>query len=177
MRAAGSTEPRSRVTRTGRWVRRHKKISVLILVMLAALPIWVSAGTALTDQSLGSSVSVRFAEWLRDHGGGPIVNWAENVWYSHHPPPVGGAPANGLIPPPTTLSSVPGSGSPSSTTRPVPAISPLPTPPAIVPFVSTPAPGEDQWHVAGRTVDGVPAVYEVFMRPDSVHTSVVTAVA
>ena len=167
--------PGSRVTRTGRWVRRHKWTSALILVLLAALPIWVSAGMALTDQSLGSSVSARFAEWLRGHGGSDVVNWAENVWYSHHPPPVGGSPAKGLIPPPTSASSGASGGSSSSTTN--PAISHLPRPPAIVPFVSTPAPGEGQWHPVGRTIDGVPAVYEAFMRPDSVHTSVVTAAA
>lgn len=169
--------PRSRVTRTGRWVRRHKWISALILVVLAALPIWVSAGMALSDQSLGSNVSARFAEWLRDHGGGGVVNWAENVWYSHHPPPVGGMPAKGLIPPPTTASSVTGGGASSATTKSIRSISHLPTPPAIVPFVNPPTPGEGQWHPVGRAVDGVPAVYEAFMRPDSVHTSVVTAVA
>ncbi len=164
----------SRVTRTARWVRRHKWISVLVFVLLAATPVWVSAGMALTDQSLGTSVSARFAEWLRDHGGGSVVNWAENVWYSHHPPPVGGQPAKGLIPPPTPPSSV---ASSSHGTSAIPVLSRLPTPTAIVPFASPAAPGEGQWHAVGRTLDGVPTVYEAFMRPDSVHTSVVTAVA
>src|ERR1019366_7225099 len=125
----------SRVTRTGRWVRRHKLRSALLFVFVAMLPIWVSAGMALTNPSLGSTVSARFAEWVRDHGGGSIVNWAENVWYSHHPPPVGGKPSKGLIPPPTTQTTVAGSVSVR-----VPAH--LPTPSAITPFASPPAPGE-----------------------------------
>jgi uncharacterized protein YigE (DUF2233 family) len=50
-------------------------------------------------------------------------------------------------------------------------------PKAITPFANPPALGEGQWHPAGRTINGIPAVYEAFMRPDSVHTSVVTGVA
>ena len=174
---AGSKVEPGRAMRTARWMRRHKWITGLLFVVLAASPVWVSAGMALTDQSLGASVSARFAEWLRDHGGGSVVNWAENVWYSHHPPPVGGAPAKGLIPPPTTPSST-ASGSPSDpTTRSVSVPQHLPAPKAIIPFANPPAAGEGQWHPAGRYVDGVPAVYEAFMRPDSVHTSVVTGVA
>jgi uncharacterized protein YigE (DUF2233 family) len=38
-------------------------------------------------------------------------------------------------------------------------------------------PGEGKWTPAGRLVDGVPAVYTTFMRPDAVHTSVVDGVA
>ena len=143
-------------------------------MVLAATPIWVSAGMALTNESLGSSVSARFAEWARDHGGGGVVNWAENVWYSHHPPPVGGTPSKGLIPPPT---SQPTSGHASATATRVPPPVHLATPAAIIPFASPPVPGEGQWHAVGRAIDGVPAVYEAFMRPDSVHTSVVTGVA
>jgi uncharacterized protein YigE (DUF2233 family) len=173
-----TSTPNSTVaTRTGRWVRRHKWISALIIVVLAASPVWVSAGMALTDQSLGSSVSARFAEWLRDHGGGSVVNWAENVWYSHHPPPVGGAPAKGLIPPPTTRSSTVHPPSSGSATRLISVPPHLPMPKAITPFANPPALGEGQWHPAGRTINGIPAVYEAFMRPDSVHTSVVTGVA
>lgn len=144
--------------------------SFLLLVLVAALPMCVSAGMALTNPSLGSTVSARFAEWVRDHGGGSIVNWAENVWYSHHPPPVGGKPSKGLIPPPTTQTTVAGNVSVRVPTH-------LPTPSAIAPFASPPARGEGQWHPVGRTIGGVPTMYEAFMRPDAVHTSVVTAVA
>jgi uncharacterized protein YigE (DUF2233 family) len=52
------------------------------------------------------------------------------------------------------------------------------TPPSpIIPVASPPITGEGQWHAVGRTVGGLPALYEAFVRPDSVHTSVVTAVA
>src|ERR1700724_955942 len=77
------------------WVRRHKVLSALFLVIVLLTPVWWSLGTSLTNPGLGSTVSARFAEWLRGHGGGSIVTWAENTWYSHHPPPVGGKPAKG----------------------------------------------------------------------------------
>ena len=46
-----------------------------------------------------------------------------------------------------------------------------------MPFVSTPTPGEGQWHVIGRAVDGVPTIYAAFLRPNAVNTSLVTGVA
>jgi hypothetical protein len=112
----------------------------------------------------------RLAEWFRGHGFSSVVVWAENTWYSHHPPPVGGRPENGVIP---THSSSP-------TTQPVQGAAVpahLPEPPAIAPIASPPVAGEGQWQPAGRTVQGIPAVYETYLRPDTVHTSVVTAVA
>ena len=122
----------------------------------------------MTDPGLGTSVPTRLAEWARLHGGGSIVTWAENVWYSHHPPPVGGKPPVGAIP----------SSGGQKVTVPMPlAVPHLPIPSAIPPVATPTIPGEGQWHAAGRLVHGVPAVYEAFVRPDSVHTSVVTAAA
>ena len=52
------------------------------------------------------------------------------------------------------------------------------TPPtSITPIASPAIAGEGQWHPAGRRVDGLPAVYEAYLRPDAVHTSVVVGVA
>ena len=47
----------------------------------------------------------------------------------------------------------------------------------ITPVASPAVAGEGQWHPTGRLVDGLPAIYEAFVRPDAVHTSVVTGVA
>lgn len=53
----------------------------------------------------------------------------------------------------------------------------LPMPTALVPLALPAIDGEGQWHAAGRLVHGVPAVYESFLRPDPVHTSLVVGVA
>jgi hypothetical protein len=37
--------------------------------------------------------------------------------------------------------------------------------------------GEGVWHPAGRLVGGIPAVYETWVRPDALHTSLVIGVA
>ena len=148
------------------------------VVVLALTPVWVSLGSALTNPSFGTTLPARFAEWAREHGGASAVSWVENLYYSHHPPPVGGQPVKGAIPPPTAASTSPSTPpSTSSGTAPAVALHPLPEPPPIKPLASPPIPGEGQWHAAGRLVDGVPAVYEAFLRPDAIHTSLVAGVA
>jgi hypothetical protein len=45
-----------------------------------------------------------------------------------------------------------------------------------VPIVAQPLPGEGQWQVAGRLVAGLPAIRVSYLRPDPVHTTLVTGV-
>ena len=151
-------------------VGRHPKTTIFVVVMILLSPLWASMGQAATNPALGPSPGSRLTEWVRDHGGGGIVTWAEDTWYTWHAPPKGGKPAAGAIPKPTASS--------SPSTLPV-ASGPahLPAPAAIVPVVSTPTPGEGQWHAIGRTVDGVPTMYAAYLRPNAVYTSLVTGVA
>ncbi len=160
--------------RRSRWSRspvhrRRRRILAAISLVLAACLIWlaVSLGGALTNPALGSSVSARMAEWFRDHGAASIVNWAENEWYSHHPPKVGGALPNGTIHKPTTATTAPATVT----------VSHLPEPAPIVPIASPPVAGEGQWSPAGRLVNGVPAIYTTEVRPSAIHTSFVVGVA
>jgi hypothetical protein len=174
VKARRSARRRRRATRRW-WVGRHPVASGFAVVVLALTPVWVSLGSALTNPSLGTTMPARFAEWAREHGGASVVSWAENLYYSHNPPPVGGRPPKDAIPPPT-ITSQPASTSPTGNKRAV-ALHPLPEPKPIKPIASPPIAGEGQWHAAGRLVDGVPAVYEAFLRPDPVHTSLVAGVA
>ena len=82
--------------RTRRRSTRRRILMAVTLVLVAFL-VWlsISLGGALTNQALGSSVGARFAEWARGHGAAGVVNWAENEWYTHHPPRVGGKPPTG----------------------------------------------------------------------------------
>ncbi|HXQ19334.1 MAG TPA: phosphodiester glycosidase family protein [Acidimicrobiales bacterium] len=148
--------------------RRRRRVLLVGAPILAALLIWlaISLGGALTNPSLGSSFGARLAEWTREHGGASFVNWVENEWYSHHPPPVGGAPPKGAIRAPHKAPIVVAKG-------PVH----LPPPAPITPFASPAIAGEGQWSPVGRPVRGIPAVYETTLRPDAVHTSYVVGVA
>ena len=146
-------------------------MAALIVGVVALSPIWVSLGSALTNPTLGTSVAARFAEWARGHGASPVVNWAENLWYSHHQPRVGGEPAKGAIPAPPRKGATGATGSTSY------SVAHLARPRAIRPLASPAIAGEGIWHPAGRLVAGLPALYESFVRPDPIHTSLVVGVA
>ncbi len=147
---------------------RHPIASGTLAAIVLLTPVWVSFGSALTDPTLGVTLPGRAAEWFRMHGLGGIVARIENYYYAHNPPPVGGKPPKGAIPPPTHT---------HQTSVAHAALEPLPVPAGIKPIASPPIPGEGQWHPVGRKVDGSYAVYEAFLRPDSIHTSLVAGVA
>ncbi len=150
------------------WVGRHPRLVVLLALLVLLTPVWWSLGTALTNSGNGPLGS-RFTEWVRDHGGASLVTEVENVWYSWHQPAKGGKPPKGAIPPPPVS---------TTSTVPPPVVVPhLAAPAPIPPFANPPVAGEGLWHPVGRTVHGMPAVYEAYMRPDPVHTSVVVGVA
>ena len=164
-----------RATRRRRWSgshthRRRRRVLAVIAAVLSVLLIWlaVSIGGALMNPALGSSAGARLAEWFREHGGASIVVWAENEWYSHHPPKVGGSLAPGTIKKPKAVAAAP-------TTATV--VAHLPEPAPIAPIASPPVAGEGQWSPAGRLVHGLPAVYETMLRPSPIHTSYVVGVA
>jgi hypothetical protein len=142
-------------------------VTSLVLAVLVALT-WLafSLGGALFNPALGTSFGSRFAEWARTHGASSVVNWVENEWYKHHPPPLGGTVPPGAI-------TVP----PSSSSPAVTSVAQLPKPAPIHPFASPSIPGEGQWSPVGRTVKGVPAIYVTTLRPDALHTSYVAGVA
>jgi hypothetical protein len=146
---------------------RRRTVGVFVLALLVFM-IWLtfSLGGALLNPALGTSYGARVAEWARSNGAAGIVNWVENEWYSHHPPPVGGALPPGAIR--TPPSNPPGTATSANA---------LPTPEPIASFASPAIPGEGAWSPVGRRVDGAPAIYETTLRPDAVHTSYVVGVA
>ena len=148
--------------------RRRRVLAVLMVFCVLFLWVAVSLGSALTNPALGNSLGARAAEWLRGHGGSSLVVWAENEWYSHHPPKVGGSLPRGTIRNPKNVVAPP----PAAATVPH-----LPAPAPIVPLASPPVAGEGQWSPVGRRVDGLPAVYETMLRPSAIHTSYVVGVA
>ncbi len=161
-------EPRQDVRRRKYRKYRKRRIVAGILLILGVFIIWLafSLGGALLNPANGSSLTTRFAEWTRQHGGGFFANWIEKEYYSHHQPATGGKPPAGSIKKVTGSTSVTNSGPPHLT--PPVALKPLATP-AIA--------GEGLWSPSGRLVGGIPAVYETRMRPDSTHTSEVVGVA
>ncbi|MFI5042542.1 MAG: hypothetical protein ACHQNA_11970, partial [Acidimicrobiales bacterium] len=145
------------------------------MVALAATG-W-SYARALTGPG-NDSIAIRSTEWLKDHYFSWAVNDVERWWYTHHQPRRGGVPTGALR---HTIQPSPAPTAPSSLTPSPPTTTPsplhLPAPPPVAPFAADPLPGEGQWKPLGAPVNGTPAMYAAFLRPDSTHTSLVTAVA
>lgn len=164
--ASPASNLRFSLDRRRRYWRRRVLAGLALMLVVAFGWLAFSLGGALLNPALGSSFGSRLAEWGRAHGGASIVNWAENEWYSHHPPPVGGSVPRGEIRVPS-----------SSTIGVASAVAHLATPAPLRPFASPALPGEGQWSAVGRRVDGLPAIYVTSLRPDPVHTSYVVGVA
>ncbi|MGH9043703.1 MAG: phosphodiester glycosidase family protein [Acidimicrobiales bacterium] len=138
-------------------------------VVLAGALMWIgiSGGLALSNPAMGTSLASRAAEWARQNGGASVVNWAENLYYSHHAPREGGTPPKGAI------RNVALPAEPAIPDAPPHLEAPAP----MTPLASPPIPGEGDWTPVGRGVGGIPAVYETTLRPDALHTSYVVGVA
>ena len=149
----GPSQPPGRRRARRRWVLG---ISVAALVVAAAWPV-TSYARALTYPGQ-ASLLVRTVEWVRDNGGGGVVDVLESWWYAR--PPTGSAPS-------TTSPPAPAAAAPSGSRGPAP-----------IPIAAGLAPlrGEARW-VAGRMgVDGAPVVFTTFERPDARHLSIVAGV-
>lgn len=129
------------------------------------------------------SVNERAVEWVRDHGGGGIVDSVENWWFTRHGPARGGQPDRPVgfdVPVPGTDTGptrfdVPrrrvgrnrSSDGPTHTPRPA----------DIASVAAVPLANEGMWQPVGATVNGIPAMYATQVRPDDVHTSLLDGLA
>src|SRR4051794_3352297 len=77
--------------------RRRLALGLAVVLPLAVLSVpATSYVTALTAPG-SSDWQTTSVEWVRDHGGGPLVDTVENWWYAHNRP-TGAAPAAGTLP-------------------------------------------------------------------------------
>jgi hypothetical protein len=106
-----------------------------------------------------ASLLVRTVEWVRDNGGGGIVDLVESWWYAQ--PPTASAPSSGALPVPP-----PGGIVDQRTPPPLPVAGGL-----------SPIRGEGRWVTGRAGSDGVPVIVTTFIRPDARHPSVVVGVA
>jgi hypothetical protein len=145
--------------------RRRRRLWIAgAIALLLVVPVWSFASAVLKPNS--DPISAKATEWARDHHLGWLVNRAENYWYSHHQPPKGGTPRGGLPSAPQTVAAVRHA---RHQPRPLPVC-----PSRIRAIAPTALPNEGVYQPVGRKGSGVCFAY---MRPDSVHTSVVIGVA
>lgn len=158
--------------REARRARRRKRavvVTALVLAFLVLLPVGVSYVGALTEAGSTESPFQRTVQWVRHHGGNGIVNTVERWYYTTL-----GAPKKGGRPDKVKAIGLRDAALPQKTTPTTLPVRALSTPPPLTP-VPTPAPtpeaGEGVWVPSGRLVDGQPAIYTTWVRPDSVRTS------
>jgi Phosphodiester glycosidase len=151
----------------GRKHPRLRRVGLAILILMI-VPAW-SFAHAMTAPG-NAPLSARAVEWLSNHGGRPLVVWAETIWLNHHKPPVGGDPSGGI---PTEAAASPSGGS-ADPLKMVPDH--LAAPADVRPIVAHPLANEGDWQAIGRRIGGIPTMYASFFRPDTVHTSLVAGV-
>ena len=153
--AATSGSPRRPRHRVG-W-----RAVVVVLALILSVP-GVSYAQALTYPG-SATWQMRSVEWLRDHGGSPLVDRVEN-WYYTANRPTGSAPDRAALPV-TTAQGVSAGHSPAWLAPPPPSAG-HPT-----------MPGEGIWVPGRLDPSGVPAIYTSFFRPDTRYPSVVAGAA
>jgi hypothetical protein len=135
--------------------RRRRLAPLLVLVVVAAVFLTSLVAAARTPGN--QAFKAKWADWLRSHHAGLLVNRMEAFYYGHQAPAKGGQPS-ALNKLPTGTSVLPG---------------PKPTP---VPLVVTPAlAGEGQWQPIGPVLGGSAAMYVAQFRADRVYTSQITS--
>jgi hypothetical protein len=106
------------------------------------------------------STTERSVEWLRGHHFGPLVSWVENTYYSNQQPPTGG----------NLTGTLPNAEAPRASATPAgPAL-------GITPLAGKPVVGEGNWTTYGDRVGGTTAMQVAYLRPDSVHGTVLAGV-
>lgn len=139
--------------------RRRWRLTALVLVAVLTVPA-VSYIRALTYPG-NATVAVRTVEWIRDNGGGRIIDTIENWRYSRQAPPSTGGPQDPVRD--------------SGGTLPLPAARRTGLPEVgLLPGVS-PLTSEGRWTAERRA--GRAVVWTTWFRPDPRHLPVTAAAA
>ncbi len=143
--------------------RRLRRVALLGTV-ICLIPVGVSyVGAISGPRNIG--LGVASVEWLRAHGGNPLVSQAENFYYTLTAPSKGGPPLKAL--PQVGLADVSGEGQAAGPYR----------PPRIKPVIHPALPGEGVWHAAAAHAGPQPPVLLTTFRSDPEYPQFVAGVA
>jgi hypothetical protein len=148
------------------WRRARRTILVACLFCLAVAALsWVPAVTG----SRNLSVTIASVEWLRSHGGNPIVTQIENWYYTLNEPEKGGPTLTSLPQVGVGAAGGEGSGEASKTTA--------YRPPNVNPLIHPVLKGEGVWEKAGAGVGSRPPALLTTFRSDPEYPQFVAGVA
>jgi hypothetical protein len=147
------------------WRRARRTILAACLFCLAVAALsWVPAVTA----SRNLSITIASVEWLRSHGGNPIVTQIENWYYTLNEPQKGGPTLTSLPQVGVGAAAGEGSGEASKTAY---------TPPDVEPLIRPVLKGEGVWKKAGAGVGSRPPALLTTFRSDPEYPQFVAGVA
>lgn len=145
---------------------RRRRLIIALAAVVVVLLSWSLVGAATTPGNSG--LNAKWADWMRAHHAGFLINKAETWYYDLSAPTKGGhLKALNALPKATA------SGHKGPAAAKLPPHLPLPPP---VPLVVTPGvPGEGVWQPVGPTVDGLPTMEVAQFRADNIYTSQITS--
>ena len=129
---------------------------ILALIVLLFSVVLLSAGWSMANAiftPVNDPISAKVAEWARNHGMGSVVTGLESLQYALNPPKIGGTPGSTLL-----------TGASSRNVQ-----APLRT------IVTPPLLHEGKFKSVAAS-RGIPFVEVAYLRPDSLHTSYLSAV-
>lgn len=142
---------------------------VLLTAAICLVPAAVSWVHALR-QPRNVSWSIATVEWVRAHGGNPLVSQVENWYYELNAPSKGGPPLKSL--PQVGVADASGRSEEGSELK-----HPIYRPPRIKPLIHPALPGEGVWHAASATAGRRPPVLLATFRSDPEYPQFVAGVA
>lgn len=160
---AAAATVRSALSRSGEIRSALWRVVLVASLMVAVSAITWSYTGALTDPG-SAPVADRTANWMRDHHLNLFVDTIEQYLYGQ------GAPGGNVIDPRDLPNAAPLAGPPGAATTPIDR-----APPPAGPLIDGTLAGEGHWVPNTRTVEGAPATYTTFVRPDPAHRGVFAA--
>jgi hypothetical protein len=159
------TRRRRPVGRRPLWRRGRRILLIATLFCLCAAALsWLPAITG--SRNIG--VSIASVEWLRSHGGNPIVSQIENWYYTLNEPEKGG-PALTSLPQVGVTAEAPSPGGATGAASYTPA--------DVDPLIHPKLPGEGVWQNAGAGVGADPPALLTTFRSDPEYPQFVAGVA
>ena len=148
--------------------RRRPVLGLAIALPVALLGVPATSYVSALTAPGSADWQTTSVEWVRDHGGGPLVDAVENWWYAHNRP-TGAAPAAGTLPteaPPVTPSAGPSAA----------AVEPA-RPPTLPLLAGRPPLAHEAEWIPNPDGGPTPALYSAYFRPDPTYPSQIVGVA
>lgn len=144
---------------------RRVRRAVLLAATICLVPAAISWIHALSQpRNIGWNIAT--VEWVRQHGGNPLVSQIENWYYELNTPSKGGPPLKSL--PQVGVAAAHQGSQPRH---------PIYRPPRVKPLIHPALPGEGVWHAASATAGARPPVLLTTFRSDPEYPQFVAGVA